>query len=684
MSLRNLSLNKKLIGTFAAVMSVCLLASAGVFWQVVQSTRASVEQTKANSILHHVDSAMEALLEQAVNQRGYLLFRSDSTYNAVFTEREKMIAEIEEAKKAAAGQAGLVGSLDAMRAAADAFHKELSEPQLKAAKTTEAPVSDLIQIGNTQSKGQLDAFREAALKIKQDVTALTDAMQARLEAAQWNVMMALLIGGAAAGVIASGLVWALSRAIVTPIVGMTKAMTQLAGGNHDIDVPALDRGDEVGDMAQAVAVFKDAAIEKRRLERDSEVARAAADRERLSNDELKAHEASQIEFAVDSLAKGLASLSNGDVAYRIEAPFAGTLDRLRTDFNEAVGKLQAALQSVGSNAAAINAGADEIRVAADNLARRTEQQAASVEQTAAALEEVTTTVKDAAKRAEDVGQRVERARAGAEKSGEVVRRAVSAMGEISKSSGEIINIISVIDDIAFQTNLLALNAGVEAARAGEAGKGFAVVAQEVRELAQRSANAAKEIKALITTSSDQVDSGVALVGETGKALEAIVGEVQEINEHIKAIVISTREQSTGLQEINVAVNTMDQGTQQNAAMVEQQTAASHSLASEAESLNSLLRQFNLGAHNAHRATAPRLRNQAPAAKAAMSKAPIAPTSASATPLAARAVPSRGPAAATTTSRPAPSPANALHGKLSAAFGSTSAAAKPSEDNWEEF
>jgi methyl-accepting chemotaxis protein len=682
MALRNLSLNKKLIGTFAAVMSVCLLASAGVFWQVVQSTRASVEQTKAQTILRHVDNALESLLEQAVSQRGYLLFRSDSTYNEVFAQRDKMIAEIDEAKRQAGGDAAVIASLDEMRAAADVFHNQLSQPQLVARKTTEAPISEIIEIGRTQSTGQLDVFREAATEIKQEITTRALSLQAEQENAQWNVMLALMIGGGVAGVIATGLVWALSRAIVTPIVGMTNAMSQLAGGNHDIPVPALDRGDELGRMAQAVAVFKDAAIQKLRLERDSDAARSAAERERMSNDELKAREAGELEFAIDSLARGLSSLSNGDVAHRIDAPFAGSLDRLRTDFNEAVGRLQAALQSVGANAAAINAGADEIRVAADNLAHRTEQQAASVEETAAALEQVTTTVKDAAKRAEDVGERVERARAGAEQSGVIVRRAVTAMEQISKSSGEIINIISVIDDIAFQTNLLALNAGVEAARAGEAGKGFAVVAQEVRELAQRSANAAKEIKALITTSSDQVDSGVALVGETGRALEAIVGEVQEINEHIKAIVVSTREQSTGLQEINVAVNAMDQGTQQNAAMVEQQTAASHSLASEAESLNSLLRQFNLGAQGAGRPATVSASRQAPAAAA-----PKPAPSSFAKPAArtvAQAAPSRVPAPASSKSRPAPSPANALHGKLTAAFGNSSAAAKPSTENWEEF
>ncbi|SCY90934.1 Methyl-accepting chemotaxis protein (MCP) signalling domain-containing protein [Rhizobium sp. NFACC06-2] len=184
-------------------------------------------------------------------------------------------------------------------------------------------------------------------------------------------------------------------------------------------------------------------------------------------------------------------------------------------------------------------------------------------------------------------------RLGAEQSGQVVRDAVVAMQQIEKFSREISNIIGVIDEIAFQTNILALNAGVEAARAGEAGKGFAVVAQEVRELAQRSATAAKEIKTLIVTSGDQVRSGVELVGNTGKALEVIVSEVQHINQHVNAIVESAREQPIGIQEINSAVNTMDQGTQQNAAMVEQSTAASHSLAKEAAALNQLIAQFDV-------------------------------------------------------------------------------------------
>jgi methyl-accepting chemotaxis protein len=396
----------------------------------------------------------------------------------------------------------------------------------------------------------------------------------------------------------------LSRLVVRPVKDMTGAMDKLAAGDVRTEIPGQDRTDEIGRMAAAVAVFRDNAIERTRLENAAEEGRVLSEGERREREAAKAREAAEIHHAVEALADGLGRLAEGDLAHRIDAPFAGHLDRLRTDFNHSVTKLHTAMTTVGQNARAIDAGATEIRSAADDLARRTEQQAASVEETAAALEEITTTVKDSTRRAEEVGSLVSRTRTGAEKSGEVVRRAVSAMQGIEKSSSEITNIIGVIDDIAFQTNLLALNAGVEAARAGEAGKGFAVVAQEVRELAQRSANAAKEIKALITTSGEQVRSGVSLVDETGAALEAIVREVQEINGHVNAIVTAAREQSTGLQEINTAVNTMDQGTQQNAAMVEEQTAASHGLAAEAAALNALLAQFRLGQGAATYAASP--------------------------------------------------------------------------------
>lgn len=299
--------------------------------------------------------------------------------------------------------------------------------------------------------------------------------------------------------------------------------------------------------------------------------------------------------AVTALAAGLRKLADGDLDQNIDRAFVPSMEAVRVDFNQAAQKLCAAMKGVGQNASTIAAGSEQIRVAAADLSKRTEQQAASVEETAAALEQITATVTDSSKRAEEAGQLVNRTREDAERSSNVVRDAVDAMGKIEASSGAISNIIGLIDEIAFQTNLLALNAGVEAARAGEAGRGFAVVAQEVRELAQRSAAAAKDIKELIVKSGEQVRSGVSLVNETGVALERIVAQVLEIDTNVTAIVQASREQATSLSEVNRAVTSIDQGTQQNAAMVEESTAASHNLARDAQSLFELIAQFRTGA-----------------------------------------------------------------------------------------
>jgi methyl-accepting chemotaxis protein len=433
----------------------------------------------------------------------------------------------------------------------------------------------------------------------------------------------VLMGVALVAIILLGL-YVASRGITLPINRLRERMASLASGETSQEIQGVDRKDELGQMAAAVAVFRDNAVERVRLENEADEGRSLSERETRAREAAKAKDAADTKAAVDALALGLSRLSDGDVSYRISDPFVDHLDELRQSFNASLEKLHAALSEVGKNAGVINSGASEIRSAADDLARRTEQQAASLEETAAALEQITTTVRDSTKRAEEVSSLVERTRTGAEKSGTVVRNAVAAMNEIAKSSGEIGNIIGVIDDIAFQTNLLALNAGVEAARAGEAGKGFAVVAQEVRELAQRSANAAKEIKQLIDTSEAQVRRGVDLVDETGDALVQIDREVTEIAGHVRAIVEAAREQSTGIQEINTAVNTMDQGTQQNAAMVEESNAASHNLATEAESLNALLAQFTLSGNGRSSAPAARPRPvaSAPSSPAPARRAPV--------------------------------------------------------------
>ncbi len=347
---------------------------------------------------------------------------------------------------------------------------------------------------------------------------------------------------------------------------------------------------------------------------------------------------------VDQLASALQALSAGDLTQTIATPFLPTLEKLRSDFNETSSKLRGTLQTISQNASTIAAASREIQSASNDLSKRTEQQAASVEETAAALEEITTTVSDSSHRAHEAGQLVRETKENAEHSGNVVGQAVDAMGKIEKSAGEIASIIGVIDEIAFQTNLLALNAGVEAARAGDAGKGFAVVAQEVRELAQRSAKAAKEIKELINTSNEHVKRGVSLVGNTGKALQEIVTQVVQVDGNVGAIVEASREQATGLKEINTAVNTMDQGTQQNAAMVEEMTAAAQSLAKEAGKLFELLGQFNIGAGTSGHRAAPSAANQA--------------------------------------SRPVASPARMMTAKVAQAFNGN--AALKGGDSWEEF
>ncbi|WP_036295437.1 PAS domain-containing methyl-accepting chemotaxis protein [Methylosinus sp. PW1] len=337
--------------------------------------------------------------------------------------------------------------------------------------------------------------------------------------------------------------------------------------------------------------------------------------------------------AVRELGDGLGQLAEGDLLQRIERPFMPALDKLRTDFNAAVDRLEVAIGAVVRGAEVIRAASGEISGASDELAKRTEQQAASLEETSAAVEEITTGVRTTAQGAADAHRIAALASADAKSSGEVVRKAVAAMSRIEKSSSDIGRITGAIDEIAFQTNLLALNAGVEAARAGEAGRGFAVVASEVRALAQRSAEAAKEIKGLISSSSSEVSAGVQLVTQAGQTLAQIVAQVSQINEVVAAISNGVTEQSASLQQVNVAVGQMDQDTQKNAAMVEETTAASHNLRDEAENLFDSVRIFKVSAarrgagasaRTAARIAPPALRTPARGGAAAARKLAVEP------------------------------------------------------------
>ncbi len=410
-----------------------------------------------------------------------------------------------------------------------------------------------------------------------------------------------------------------SKGITGPLGRLREVMAILANGNLSAEVEGQARKDEVGNMARAVQIFKANGIRAMEIEAEAKATREAAEAERLQN-QMMSEEAAQRQAAVvEALAIGLEGVSRGDLTVQLTQTFPPDYVKLQNDFNGAISQLRETMSAVVNNVATIRSGSEEIAQASDDLSKRTEQQAASLEETAAALEQITATVKRTASGSQQAAQAVASARGDAQQSGEVVQRAITAMGQIEKSSAEINQIIGVIDEIAFQTNLLALNAGVEAARAGDAGRGFAVVAQEVRALAQRSAEAAKEIKGLISTSGQQVSQGVALVGETGQSLTRIVEQVASIDGLVSEISASAQEQATSLSQVNTAVNQMDQMVQQNAAMVEQSTAASHSLKGEAGELNALVSRFKVNnggstvqsarpAHSAVRApvkTAPR-------------------------------------------------------------------------------
>jgi methyl-accepting chemotaxis protein len=390
-----------------------------------------------------------------------------------------------------------------------------------------------------------------------------------------------------------GLVFVMRRSIARTLTGLSDAMGRLAAGDWSAEIPAEERTDELGVMARAVQVFKDNGLEKLRLEGEAVTARAKAEAERHSVEAERRAMTERQEAMVAALAHGLERLSDGHLLYRLNVPFAEEYEKLRGDFNAALEKLQNTMQAINVSTQGVRTEAGQIMQASDDLAQRTEQQAASLEQTATALDQVTATVRKTAANATEASLAIGQAKTDAEQSGKVVRATVEAMASIEASSRQIDSISGVIDEIAFQTNLLALNAGVEAARAGDAGRGFAVVATEVRALAQRSADAAREIKGLISASGKQVETGVRLVGETGKALGHIVDQVTRISALVVDIAGSAQQQASGLNEVNGTVTQMDMVTQKNAAMVQESTAASHSLAGEAEALARLVGQFRI-------------------------------------------------------------------------------------------
>jgi methyl-accepting chemotaxis protein len=457
---------------------------------------------------------------------------------------------------------------------------------LGASPATAIPAPHVMERFRVTTKQQLQGLVTLALQQAEAARSHID------EQASWTETLTIALAGAAA-LLGIGLAMPLAFTLTRPLARLERRMRDMTEGDVDSQIADQGRRDEIGRIAQALSFFQERLIERSRLEADrSEISRV--NEERLREVEA-AHTASGKEQAaiVRELGKAIDAVARGDLTVRLGDGVAPSYEKLKQDFNSALASLENTVRMVSGTTGDIRVGADEMADAAGDMARRTEQQAAHIEEIAAALGEIMTTVKKTADGATRARHAVASANAEAGASSEIVRKAIAAMDKIENSSRQVSQIIGVIDEIAFQTNLLALNAGVEAARAGEGGRGFAVVASEVRALAQRCTAAAKEIKELISTSQPQVAAGVELVAQTGKALEAIGTQVAAISGVVTEIAGDAVEQANSLQGINSAIGQMETSTQQNAAMVEESTAATYSFKSKADELTQRIHRFRI-------------------------------------------------------------------------------------------
>ena len=547
------------------VIAATVMIACGVSLAMISSVTA--KNTESQAILANVLGLETALLRQNSQLRGFLVTADQSYLKSYYEGRDdydRMSAELE---GQLAADPALQGKVRLSR-----------EETLKWRRNWGDKYVALVKAGNRD--GAQEAIRAAGKKVlvSDAVNPLRDirdaqhtaieAQSARQDSVITLAWIALGVGAAILIGLALVLARALTGSIARPIVDLTRAVTDLSKGSTDVDIPGTGRSDELGAMAQAMLVFRDAAIERQR---------AVAEREE----------------AVARIGQQLAAVAQSDLTVRLH-DMPPAFRSLANDFNEAMERLSGAMGAVNESIGAINLTSSEIEHAMTDLASRSEDQAARLQLSSSTMLNLSANIEANASLAVGVSGSMRDARQEAETGGAVVGRAIQAMGQIETASEEISEITAMIDNIAFQTNLLALNAGVEAARAGEAGKGFSVVASEVRALSMRATEAASEIKKRVEAVGVHVQTGVSLVHETGSALETIIARVGEVTEAVSRIADAVSEQSVALREVSETIGAMDKMTQQNAAMVEETNAATKNLNHEARQLAGTFAGFRIG------------------------------------------------------------------------------------------
>jgi len=588
------SLAAKTLLALAAV-AIPALAVAGFLGWTLISTVSEVETDVDNvvSTARRI-SQIRVMME---TERGLVARLPAELDGAKVDEQSAQIATL--AKKIEDAIGGLAAN---QRIVAPEMVKQIRDTRSEVIKATAEIVNATKSFAQTTAlemvNGPFEANSGIAVTLLDAITSKVDAVaddaRANLKASSAWAWRLVPIGLVAVLVAIGFSFWMVRRSVVTPLEGIVQEVGKLTHGNFEVALPGLERKDEIGQMARAVLVFRDAGLEKIRLEEEAAEQREKSDEERRNSVEVQAMTAAEQAQVVRALADGLGKLSEGDLTSRLGEGFADSYKQIKDDFNATVSQLQDTIAAIAAATREVAGTAAEISSSTTDLSQRAEEQAASLEQTTASMEQMSATVKKNAEHARQANSFAAGTRAVADRGGAVVAQAVAAMARIEESSRKISDIISVIDEIARQTNLLALNAAVEAARAGEAGRGFAVVASEVRSLAQRSSQAAKDIKDLITNSSVQVQDGVELVNRAGASLTEIVDSIRHVVEIVSQIADASSLQATGIDQINAALAQMDEITQQNSALVEQNAAAAKALEQQSHAMDQRVSIFRTG------------------------------------------------------------------------------------------